>query len=170
VGVTVGLGGLAAGARYHYRVVASNASGTRSGGDRTFTTRAGGGGGGAGGGAPGGASAREDRTGPRMIVVGRTLVLRRGRVRIRLGCPLLETLGCRGTVRLRTASRPLRLLGRARFAIGGGRRRAVAVRISRRGLARIRGLRRVRVRAVVEASDRAGNRRTRAARLTLRRR
>jgi streptogramin lyase len=169
VAVTVALGGLAAGARYHFRVVASNASGTRSGGDRTFTTTAGAGGGGGGGG-PGGPAARADRTGPRMTVTGRTLVLRRGRVRIRLGCPLLETLGCRGTVRLRTASRPVRLLGRARFAIGAGRRKAVAVRVSRRGLARIRGLRRVRVRAIVTASDRAGNRRTRTALLTLRRR
>jgi hypothetical protein len=56
---------------------------------------------------------------------------RRGRVAISLGCPLAETLGCRGRVRLvRVPPRgavgrsraPLRL-GSARFRIGGGRRR-----------------------------------------------
>jgi phosphodiesterase/alkaline phosphatase D-like protein len=41
VSVTAAVAGLAAGTTYHFRVVATNASGTSGGGDRTFTTRAG---------------------------------------------------------------------------------------------------------------------------------
>jgi hypothetical protein len=38
VGVSIGVAGLAAGARYHYRVVATNASGTTLGADHTLVT------------------------------------------------------------------------------------------------------------------------------------
>jgi hypothetical protein len=36
--VTANISGLSAHTTYHFRIVASNASGTRYGGDRTFTT------------------------------------------------------------------------------------------------------------------------------------
>src|SRR5215217_7616051 len=39
VRISTDLGGLAPATRYHYRIVAQNASGTALGGDRTFTTR-----------------------------------------------------------------------------------------------------------------------------------
>jgi hypothetical protein len=39
--VSAGVAGLAPGTTYHYRLVATNASGTRMAGDRTFTTRSG---------------------------------------------------------------------------------------------------------------------------------
>ena len=45
-----------------------------------------------------------DRTGPRVRVASGSLILTRaGRTVVSLRCPLVETLGCRGTVRLETA-------------------------------------------------------------------
>ena len=41
VPVSAGVAGLAPGTTYHYRLVATNASGTKAGGDRTFTTLSG---------------------------------------------------------------------------------------------------------------------------------
>jgi hypothetical protein len=108
-----------------------------------------------------------------MRIVGRALELSRsGRVKIRLHCPLAETLGCRGTVRLEVAASSARRrtvrLGSARFRVGGGQTRAVGVRVSRRGGALVRRARRQRARVVVSASDAARNRARAVARVTLR--
>ena len=170
--VSVAVGGLSPGTLYHYRLIASSAAGTSVGADRTLTTA----------GAPG--STRpppnsRDRTGPRVRVVGGRLTLTRaGRAVISLRCPLAETLGCRGRVRLETvnrfavgagraATRRVLRLGSARFRIGGGQTRPVTIVVSRRGRALVRRLDRARVRAVVVASDSSGNARTVRARLLL---
>jgi tRNA threonylcarbamoyladenosine modification (KEOPS) complex Pcc1 subunit len=58
-------------------------------------------------------------------------------------------------------------LGSAHFRIGGGQTKQVAIVISRRGRALVRRLDRLRVRAVVTASDASGNRGTTRARLRL---
>ena len=122
VSVAVPLAGLAPGTRYHYRLVGSSFAGSTEGADATFTTA-----GTPGSGRGTGPSSR-DRTGPRMRIGGAALLARRGRVSLSLGCPLAETLGCRGRVRLvrvppraaiGAARAPLRL-GTARFRIGGG--------------------------------------------------
>jgi streptogramin lyase len=162
VGVSRPVGGLRPSTLYHYRLVAANAFGTRAGPDLTFTTlRAGEAG--AGGGAAG--TPEVDRAGPSMRISARRLRLVRGRLRIRVGCPLSETLGCRGTVTLRGGG--LRL-GSARFRIRGGQTRTIAIRVSRRGAARIRRAGRLRARIVVVGIDAAGNRKTVARRLSLR--
>jgi streptogramin lyase len=170
--VSATITGLQSGTRYHWRLVASSAGGTSLGPDRAFTT-----GGPPGSGAP--PSASDDRTGPRVRVASGSLRLTRtGRVAISLRCPLAETLGCRGVVRLETANRfavgagratPRRVLrlGSARFRIGGGQTRAVTIVVSRRGRALVRRLDRVRVRVVVTASDASKNRRIVRARLRL---
>ena len=115
-------------------------------------------------------------------MAGGSLVLTRaGRMAISLRCPLAETLGCRGVVRLETVRRfpsgagraaPRRVLrlGAAHFRIGGGQTRAVTIVVSPRGRALVRRLGRVPVRAVVTAADASGNRRIMRARLRLVRR
>jgi hypothetical protein len=172
VPVSAAVRGLQSGALYHWRLVATSAGGTTFGPDRTLTTA----------GAPGSTRPRPvsgDRTGPRVRVASGSLRLTRtGRVAISLRCPLAETLGCRGVVRIETANRfavstgraaPRRVLrlGSARFRIGGGQTRAVTIVVSRRGRALVRRLDRVRVRVVVTASDASGNVRTTRARLRL---
>ena len=168
VAVSALVDGLAPGTRYHYRLVASSAGGTTQGADATFTTA---GEPGRGGGGP----SSSDRTGPRMRIGGAALVARRGRVAIRLGCPLTEPLGCRGRVRLvrvprggaRTKAARLRL-GSAAFRIGGGQTRAVVVRLTPRARALLRARSALRVRAVARAVNAAGNARETGRALALR--
>ena len=170
-GVSVPLTGLAPGTTFHYRLVASSAGGTSRGADRTFTT----------GGSPdrdGGRGAEpSDRTAPLMRVASGSLVARAGRVTFTLRCPLAETLGCRGLVRLVTippagargaAAVPLRLANAA-LRIGGGQARTLSLRLTPRARALVRNRARLRIRAVVVAVDAAGNRGTISRRLVLRR-
>ena len=175
VAVFVRLSGLAPQTAYHYRLVATSSAGTTFGGDRTFTTAAGtggaGGGGGGGGGGSGGGGG--DRNGPRLVVGGKTLrLLAKGRVRLALRCPLTETLGCRGSVRLETAAklashRRKRLkLASAKFKIGGGQARTVSMTVSRRGRSLARR-HKLKVRAVVVGIDASGNRGTTVKAMTL---
>jgi streptogramin lyase len=170
VPVAVPLAGLAPGTRYHYRLVGSSFAGTTEGADATFTTA-----GTPGSGRGTGPSSR-DRTGPRMRIGGAALLARRGRVSLSLGCPLAETLGCRGRVRLvrmpprgavGIARAPLRL-GSAPFRIGGGQTKAVVVRLTPRARALLRARGALRVRAVARAVDAAGNDRETGRRLALR--
>jgi hypothetical protein len=173
VDVSAAVTGLRPNTLYHYRLVATHTQGTTEGRDRTFRTEA--------GPADGGNAGDRDRTGPRMVVAGRTLTLSRsGKVRVSLKCPLAETLGCHGSVRLETAAkvatgsgaeaaarRRLRL-GKARFRIPGGQTRRVTVRVGKRGRALVLRKARVRVRVLVTGIDKTGNRRRIAKRLTLR--
>jgi hypothetical protein len=93
---------------------------------------------------------------------------------IRLGCPLAETLGCRGkvrlvrTVRVRGRRATSQRLSRATFAVGGGRSKVVTVRRTRRARALLRARRAIRVRAVARAVDAAGNARETGRALVLR--
>ncbi len=171
VPVAVPLAGLAPGTRYHYRLVGSSFGGSTEGADATFTTA-----GTPGSGRGTGPSSR-DRTGPRMRICGAALLARRGRVSLSLGCPLAETLGCRGRVRL------VRVPPRARDRRGAGaaaprrapasasaaaRRRPWSIRLTPRARALLRARGALRVRAVARAVDAAGNDRETGRRLALR--
>ncbi|MGE0027988.1 MAG: hypothetical protein AB7O78_15810 [Thermoleophilia bacterium] len=157
VAVGAVLAGLPAATTIHYRVVATSAAGSSSGADRTFTTPAGAAGGGGG--------SALDRTAPRVRIAAARLVAERGRVRVRLTCPLSEPLGCRGTVRLVSA---LRLRpggqGRARFVdlgsapvrLRGGQPAAVPVTLTRAARALLASGA-IRARVAVSARDAAGN-------------
>ena len=164
VAVSAALARLGSGATVHYRVVATSVAGTTLGADRTVTTAPGGAGGSGGGAAP------LDRAGPRVgIRGGRVAVPPSGRVTLRLSCPLAETLGCTGTVRLVSAAR-IRVgrsprarfvdLGSARVLLRGGETRAVRVRLNAAALALVRRPGDLRARAVVVARDVSGNRAT----------
>jgi virginiamycin B lyase len=171
VDVNATVAGLRPNTLYHYRLVATNLQGTIRGRDRTFTTTAGGGGGDQG---------SRDRSGPRMVLGGRKLTLiRSGKVKLSLKCPLAETLGCHGTVTLETAAklaagsdaaaaarRRLRL-GKARFRIPGGQTRTATVRVTKRGRALLRRKRRLAVRVLVTGIDKSGNKRRIVRRRTL---
>jgi virginiamycin B lyase len=159
--VAIDATGLQPNTLYHYRLVASSSAGTAFGADRTFTTAGPGTPGGSAAGSPGG-------TAPRMVIRSRRLSMTRsGRVLVRIACPLAETLGCKGTVRIETAAKlrgtagKRRLaLGSKRFQVGGGQTRTVSVRLSRRGRALARSALGVLVRTIVVASDADGNRAT----------
>lgn len=161
VPVSVALPGLASGTLYHYRLVASSAGGTTAGADRTLMTTG-------TPGRPGVSPTGRDTVGPRMRIRGRALVLAGGRVRLTLSCPLAETLGCRGSVRLEAPGRHRVRLGISRFRIGGGQTRTVAIRLTPGARAHLRARRALRVAAIVAAVDAAGNRATTVRRLTLR--
>jgi streptogramin lyase len=171
--VSVPLAGLQPGTLYHYRVVAANKQGTSVGDDKTFTTQPGSSSGGSGG--------RLDTSGPKIAVTGPSAggpaPADNSIVTINIGCPLAETLGCRGSVALETAARVsgarsaaarhrLRI-GSARFKLSAGEKRAVKIRLSRQGRSFLRKHHRIRVRVVVTASDRSGNRTTTVRALTL---
>jgi hypothetical protein len=96
-----------------------------------------------------------------MRIASRTLTLSKGRVKIKLGCPLAETLGCHGTVGIK--ARRLSL-GSAKFRIRGGHTRTVTVRVSKRARALVGH----RVRLVVTGIDAAGNKKTTTKRMALR--
>ncbi|HLM27050.1 MAG TPA: serine hydrolase [Thermoleophilaceae bacterium] len=74
---------------------------------------------------------------PRLRLLTRRLVVRRGRVRIRVACPRRGDTGCRGRLVLR--SRRGRRLGSRTFRLGKGRRAVLRMRVRRsaRGRARL---------------------------------
>jgi hypothetical protein len=156
VAVGAVLAGLPPSTRVHYRVVVTSAAGSGAGADRAFTTSD----------APGGgAGTALDRSGPRVRIAAGRLVPSRGRVRVRLTCPLVEPLGCRGRVRIASAAR-IRPGGRGRprfVALGaapvrlrGGQTAAVAVPLSHAARALLRSGP-LHARVVVIARDGAGN-------------
>ncbi len=171
VAIAANVGGLKPGTLYHYRVVAANARGTTNGADATFTT--------ARGSSTGGGGTPRDTSAPKLAIAtpAKPAAPGKGSLTLQIGCPLAETLGCHGSVRLETlakvtASRkgaaPSRLaLGTVRFRVGAGQKRAVEIRLSRSGKAFVRKHHRLRVRAIVTAVDAAGNHRTTVKRLTL---
>ena len=97
------------------------------------------------------------------VAAGRTTSLR-------LVCPAHETGGCRGTVRLQTVKKvPARLLAakrrrvtlvKKRFSIPGGKARTINLRLSRKSYRILLGLKKVKVRVIINARDPAGNRST----------
>jgi streptogramin lyase len=171
--VSVPVSGLRAGTLYHYRLVAANARGTTNGPDRTFATTA------AGTPAGGGGAGSRDSSGPKLAVAQPTSSKRRQPlVTISLGCPLSETLGCHGNVRLETVAKlkagaarvtaPRRIaLGSARFRIKAGQKRELKIPLSRRGRSLVRKLHHVRTRVIVTGVDASGNRQITVTRVTL---
>jgi len=128
-------------------------------------------------------TAIRDTSGPRMAIASKLLkVGSEGIVRIPLSCPSSEPGGCAGTLSLetlgrvrvtasssrkRTRQRKVKL-GSSSFRVAGGRTTAVKVRLSRKNRRLVKKLRRVRVRAIVRARDKAGNSATTKKNLTLR--
>jgi streptogramin lyase len=164
--VNVQLAGLQPGTLYHYRLVAANKQGTTFGDDRTFTTARGAATSGTGGGS-------RDTSGPKLVVATPSPAAAApaddGAVTINIGCPLAETLGCRGSVTIdtvvprrggRAAALRRTRLGSARFTLGAGEKKAVKVRLSRTGRRIVHANHRLRVRVVVTARDHSGNRTT----------
>jgi streptogramin lyase len=172
--VSVPLSGLQPNTRYHYRLVAANTQGTTTGADRTFTT--------ASGPSSGSGSSTLDKSGPKVAVTGPAstgmVPVDDSLVTINIGCPLSETLGCRGSVTMETVAKLSgktasaaalhRLkLGSARFRVAAGQKSPVKVRLSHAGRALVRKKHRLRVRVIVTARDGAGNRSTTVRVLTL---
>jgi Ca2+-binding RTX toxin-like protein len=83
---------------------------------------------------------------------------------IRVTCPASEPGGCSVALRLR---RNGRVLGRKTIALDGGQSKPLKVRLSRKAFALLNKRRRLKAKAVVTASDNAGNRLRRTVTLTL---
>jgi Ca2+-binding RTX toxin-like protein len=116
-----------------------------------------------------------DTTPPAITVglPGTATLGRSGFVSMRVGCPASEGQGCTGTVTLdtagpvRTSARRKVRLGIRAFRLAGGTRGTLKFRLSRKNIALVARLRRVRVTATVVARDGAGNRSTRRKTFTL---
>ena len=107
------IGGLAAGTVFHYRVVATSATGTTDGADMTFRT----------------ASAPVPRP-PSVTIPSRSSAVRHGDVAsVTLGCRS-SGAACHGTVRL---FRNHHLIGRAGYTVRAGGTTSIAVTLNRRG-------------------------------------
>ncbi len=171
--VAADVGGLDRSTLYHYRLVASSVAGTSFGADRTFTTTGSGAIGGSGVGS--GGSTSSDNSGPAVRVLSRKLSeTRSGRVLLSLGCPLTETLGCRGTATLDTTAKlaahghSVALLGRGRFRIGGGQSRTIKIKLSSRARRLLRQHHKLATKVLISAVDSADNHKATSRRLTLR--
>ncbi|HZJ29662.1 MAG TPA: hypothetical protein VFD37_06715, partial [Solirubrobacterales bacterium] len=106
-----------------------------------------------------------DLVAPRMTIAGRSATAsRRGRVSIKLGCPASEPGGCKGKLKLVTASavtaaakkRKL-IIGSARFRVAGGKSKTVSVKLTRIGRRLLTKRRSLRVTVSVAARDASGN-------------
>jgi hypothetical protein len=156
------LSGLRPATTYHFRIVATNSGGVARGVDRTFTTTA----------AP---TATPPAT---QAFAGVRLVSTRLRfahrfITVKLTCPAATDGRCSGRTKLtarrrRTSARVT--LGRTTFSIAAGLQARVRVRASRAGRRRLAGVRRLRGRATNAARNAAGQSRTTAASVTIRRR
>ena len=160
--VAATLDGLSPGTTYHFRLVASSKGGVREGLDQSFTTPA------ATPGAPNSASAFAG-----VRLVSTKLAVSGKFITLKLSCPAATVGGCSGqtklTARRRSGTRRV-ALGKARFSIAAGDQAKVRVRVSRTGLQRLRGVRRLRARDANAAHDGAGVSKTTVASVTVRRR
>ena len=171
--VAADIGGLDRSTLYHYRLVASSVAGTSFGADRTFTTTSSGavGGSGVGGGGP----PSSDNKGPAVRVLSRKLrSTRSGRVRLSLGCPLTETLGCSGTATLDTSVKlsahrhAVARLARGRFRIGGGQTGTITIKLSTRARRLLHQHHKLATEVLISAVDSADNHSATSRRLSLR--
>jgi hypothetical protein len=106
-----------------------------------------------------------DTAAPLVRVSRKAVLFNRRRVgAIRVTCPASEPGGCGVALRLR---RNGRVLGRKTIALDGGQSKPLRVRLTRKAFALLNKRRRLRARAVVTASDDAGNRLQRTRTLTL---
>jgi hypothetical protein len=113
------IGGLLPSKTYHFRVVATSASGTTAGADQTFTTSV------------------DPFKG--VVIAKQTVRVSRNKTRIRLSCQGGIPGNCTGSLvlksakRVSTAKRKILSLGRAKFSIQPGQKKKVTVRISKAG-------------------------------------
>ena len=107
-----------------------------------------------------------------MRLVSTRLALSRKFITVKLSCPAGTVGGCSGETKLsarrRSGTRRV-ALGKARFSIAAGGRAKLRMRVSRAGLQRLRGLRRLRARDANAAHDGAGVSKTTVATVTVRR-
>ena len=162
------LGGLSPATTYHYRIVATNAGGVTTGTDQTLTT------------AP--TLTPPPPPPPRAGFTGVKLVSTKlsvaGRfVTLKLRCPAATVGSCSGKTKLsarrgRVGSRPAVTvaLGRAGFSIAPGRQAKLRLRVSRPGRRLLARTPRLRGKATSAARDAAGQSKTTAAKVTIRRR
>lgn len=162
--VAATLDGLSPGTTYHFRLVASSKGGVSQGHDQSFTTPSA---------APSSSSSSSTQTFAGVGLVSTRLTLSGKFIMVKLSCPAATTGGCSGqtklTARRRSGTRRV-ALGKARFSIAAGDRAKVLVRVSRAGLQRLRGVRRLRARDANAAHDGTGMSKTTVASVTLRRR
>jgi subtilase family serine protease len=159
VAASANLSGLTAGTTYHYRLVASNGSGTTNGSDQTFTTASS-----SFPGPPPGSP--PDTTAPELrIASGAVRLTRKGVAKLNLTCPSSEPNGpCAGDLKLRTKGkvrwrghRSKVTLGATTFSIPSGRTVGVKVRLSKDRRKLVERLGSVLVKATAHAHDSLGN-------------
>jgi hypothetical protein len=162
--VAATLAGLNPGTTYHFRLVATNKAGVGYGHDQTFTTL------------PAPPTSSRSSTTPAfagVTLVSTRLALSGKFITLRLSCPAGTAGGCSGQTKLsarrRTGTRRV-ALGKARFTMAAGARAKVRLRLSRAGLQRLAGVRRLRARDAIAAHDGAGASKTTVAKVTVRRR
>ncbi len=137
--------------------------GTGGGGTGGGTTGGGGSGGGGAGGGSGGGAIAPDVSAPVITLSGKALRLgSSGAVPVPLSCPASERGGCQGMVSLegsvgRAARRKKVKLGKASFRVAGGNHAAITVRLSKKSQRLVKRLGKLRVVAIVDARDQAGN-------------
>ena len=162
--VAATLAGLNPGTTYHFRLVATNKAGMGYGHDQTFTTL------------PAPPTSSSSSTTPAfagVTLVSTRLALSGKFITLKLSCPAGTAGGCSGQTKLsarrRTGTRRV-ALGKARFTMAAGARAKVRLRLSRAGLHRLAGVRRLRARDAIAAHDGAGVSKTTVANVTVRRR
>jgi hypothetical protein len=162
--VAATLAGLSPGTTYHFRLVGTNKAGMGYGHDQTFTTL------------PAPPTSSSSSTTPAfagVTLVSTRLALSGKFITLKLSCPAGTAGGCSGQTKLsarrRTGTRRV-ALGKARFTMAAGARAKVRLRLSRAGLQRLAGVRRLRARDAIAAHDGAGVSKTTVANVTVRRR
>jgi len=160
------LDGLSPGSTYHFRLVTSDKAGVWHGQDQSFATLP----------APPPSSSSGSSSTTRfagVTLVSTRLTLSGKFITLKLSCPAGTVGGCSGqtklTARRRTGTRRV-ALGKARFSMAAGGRAKARVRVSRAGLRRLAGVRRLRARDANAAHDGAGVSKTTVANVTVRRR
>ena len=103
-----------------------------------------------------------DVTGPVVTISPRSARLNsRGRVVVRLRCPVSEPGGCTGILSLEAAKPKVKLAKSSAFQIAGGKTVAISVRLSKKNQRLVRKARRVLVRATIRGPRSVGNTRGR---------
>lgn len=106
------------------------------------------------------------KVGPSLTLPSGRLKLRKGMVRVRVGCPRRTVGNCTGTITIQ-GRKPRRRYGRKAFTVAAGKARSVPVRISSAGQKRIAAEGNVACTLVVTARDGAGNRSAKRRSITL---
>ena len=156
---------------YHFRVTATNGTGSAQGADGTFLTAVAPPADQAPAPAPSPAPspspsptpAPSSALGPQVVISAAPVrVTKTGVANIRIGCPATAAQFCQGTLTLRTAARvnvaALRVLtlGKRTFRINAGARGVVGVKLSRQARRVLRRAKRLRIKAIANVRDANG--------------